>query len=73
MTDLQYLSEDEINAMAEWDKIAEREYARQKDERRKIRMQNQIDRLVDHNAELCERVRRLDERLAWYERERSTT
>jgi len=73
MTNLRYLSEDEIDAMAEWDKIAEREYARQKEERRKMRMQGQIDRLMERNAELCERVRRLEERLAWYERERSTT
>jgi len=73
VNNLRYLSEDEINAMAEWDKIAEREYARQKKERIEQRMLTQIDRLVDHNAELCERVRRLEERLAWYERERSIT
>jgi len=73
MNNLRYLSEDEINAMAEWDKIAEREYGRQKEERRKTRMQGQIDRLMARNAELCVRVRRLEERLAWYERERRTT
>jgi len=71
MNNLQYLSQDEIDAMAEWDKIAEREYGRQKEERRKTKMQAQIDRLMERNAELCVRLQRLEERLAWYERERS--
>jgi len=73
MSDLQYLSDHEINAMAKWDIVEEREYGRQKEERRKTRMQRQIDRLMERNAELCVRVQRLEERLAWYERERSTT
>jgi len=73
MSDLQYLSDGEINAMAKWDIVEEREYTRQKEERRKTKMQAQIDRLMERNAELCVRVRRLEERLAWYERERSIT
>jgi len=72
MNNLRYLSENEINAMAKWDIVEESEYGRQKEERRKTRMQSQIDRLMERNAELCARVRRLEERLAWYEREAHT-